>query len=171
MFACLCVLSHARNCAAQAAPAATGLGSFLSFGAAASSFQQQGDERYSAGGTAYVDANVFPRIGFEVEFQYHAAQSGSTLQQESRLVGLRLTGPRIQSARNLFRPYLKLLTGTVAFVPGGGLDMHLAESRLTIRLADVEYQFPTGRPRAFGLTTGLAFDVFGTRSRPGGRHF
>jgi len=169
---------------AQAVPTATGPGSFVSVGLAASGFQQDYGQHYIGGETLFADANLFRRIGVEAEVRRLNFRTSEDVKQNTYLVG-----PRITAFRRNLRPYVKLLAGrgTMVFpfhyatgsyfvvAPAAGLDWHLGVSRFTVRVADFEYQiwpqFSFGQLHPYGLSAGISFDVFTPSDYPRGRHF
>jgi hypothetical protein len=169
---------------AQAVPTATGPGSFVSVGLAASGFQQDYGQHYIGGETLFVDANLFRRIGVEAEVRRLNFNTSEDVKENTYLVG-----PRITAFRRNLRPYIKLLAGRGTFdfpfhyatgsyfvvAPAAGLDWHLGDSRFTVRVADFEYQiwpqFSFGQLHPYGLSTGISIDVFTPSDHPRGRHF
>ena len=179
-FLFLCALTAGRV-DAQAAYTATGPGTYLSLGAAASGFQQDYGHHYVGGGAIYLDANLYRRIGIEAEVRRLAAHTEEDVKQTTYLVG-----PKISARGHAVRPYVKLLAGrgTLNFpfhyaighyfvvAPAAGLDYHLRESRLTVRLLDFEYQlwprFSYGELHPYGVSAGISFDLFRPSYRPRG---
>jgi len=160
----------------QASATAIGPGSYLSIGIAASGFQQDYGRNSIAGEAAYLDANLYRRIGVEVEVRRLNVHTEEDVKENTYLAGLKIaTNPR------RFRPYLKLLMGrgTIDFpfhyatgsyfviAPSTGLDYHLRNSRFNIRVVDFQYQlwpqFSFGTLHPYGITTGISFDLL----RPG----
>jgi hypothetical protein len=134
---------------AQAVYAATGPGSYVSLGLAASGFQQAYGPHYIGGETLFLDANLFRRIGVEAEARRLNFHTSEDVKENTYLIG-----PKISGLSHNFRPYAKFLVGSgtldlpfhygkgTGFVmaPGAGLDWHLRNSRLSVRVVDFEYQ-------------------------------
>ncbi len=169
---------------AQAAPTAYGPGSYVSLGFTASAYQQDYGKRYIEGGTVYLDANLYRRIGVEAEFRDLAAHTSEDVKERTYLAG-----PKISALAHNLRPYAKLLAGRGDFdfpfhyakgsyfvvAPGAGLDWRVGHSRLNVRVIDVEYQiwpqFTFGAMHPYGASAGFSFDLFTPESGPRGRHF
>ncbi len=169
---------------AQATPTATGPGSYISLGLAASGFQQDYGKRYIGGETLFVDANLYRRIGVEFEARRLNFRTSEDVKENTWLAGVKYS----ILPRNL-RPYVKLLAGRgtldfpfhdavgsyFAVAPAAGLDWHLAGTRWTIRAVDFEYQiwprFSFGELHPYGITSGISFDLFQPESYPRGRRF
>jgi len=169
---------------AQATPTAIGPGSYLSLGIAASGFQQDYGKRYIGGETVYVDANVYRRIGIELEARRLNFHTAEDVKENTYLAGIKIS----THPRNL-RPYAKLLAGrgTLDFpfhyavgsyfvvAPAAGLDWHLRDSRWSIRVVDFQYQiwpqFSYGELHPYGISSGVSFDLFQPSFSLHGRHF
>lgn len=173
----------ASEARAQATPTATGPGSYISLGVAASGFQQDYGQRYIGGETVFVDANLYRRIGAEFEARRLNFRTSEDVKENTYLAGIKIsTNPR------KLRPYVKLLAGrgTLDFpfhyavgsyfvvAPSAGLDWHLG-SRFSIRVADFQYQlwprFTYGELHPYGITSGISFDLFQPSSFPHGKRF
>jgi hypothetical protein len=162
-----------RRLRAQAEPAGLGPGTYLNLGITPSLYQAQYGHQQLAGGSIYLDANPYRRLGGEVEYRtlrYHASEGirQSTL----------LAGPRLSVKLHRFRPYAKLLVGRgdfrfpfdyargsyFALAPGAGLDWTPRKGRFTVRVVDVEYQywpgFSFGPITPYGYSSGLALRLF-----------
>jgi hypothetical protein len=180
--AVLCGLG-ARKAQAQAVATASGPGSFVSLGIAASGFQQDYGQHYIGGETLFLDANLYRRIGVEAEGRLLNAHTAESVKEQTYLIGLRYTAlPR------RLRPYVKLLAGGgkldfpfhyakgsyFVVAPGAGLDFHLA-GRLSVRVADFEYQiwpqFSFGQLHPYGISSGISLDLFSPGGRPHGLRF
>lgn len=169
---------------AQAVPTATGPGSYISIGLAASGFQQDYGRRYIGGETLYVDANLFRRIGVEFEARRLNFHTSEDVKENTYLAGIKYS----IRPRNL-RPYVKLMAGrgTLDFpfhyavgsyfvvAPAAGLDWHLTNSRWAVRVVDFQYQiwpkFSYGQLHPYGISAGVSFDLFQPESFPHGKHF
>ena len=178
------MLSRLRSRERRRPPTATGPGSFIAVGVAASGFQQDYGQHYVGGESLYVDANLYRRIGIEGEARRLNAHTSEDVKENTYLIGPRITG----LARSV-RPYAKLLAGrgTLNFpfhfavgtyfvlAPAAGLDWHLRNSPITIRVAEFEYQiwpqFTYGELHPYGVSAGISLDVFTPRDYPRGRHF
>ncbi len=157
---------------AQDVPAAKGPGSALTLGATVSAYHSDYGQRTLDGGTLYLDANLYRRIGVEAEARTLSLHSDDGVRQSTYLVG-----PRFSSARHTLRPYTKLLAGRGTFqfpynyahgsyfvvAAGTGLDWHLSRSA-TLRVIDFEYQrwpqFTFGELHPYGISTGLSLRLF-----------
>lgn len=169
---CTIVLSCALPLFAQDIPAAKGPGSAITLGATLSGFHSDYGQRTLDGGTLYLDANLYRRIGVEAEARTLSLHSDDGLRQSTYLVG-----PRFSGTRRTLRPYTKLLAGRGTFqfpygyahgsyfvvAAGTGLDWHLNRS-VTFRVVDFEYQrwpqFTFGQLRPYGISTGLSLRLF-----------
>jgi hypothetical protein len=169
----------APACQAQATYAGTGPGSYIDLGVTASGFEsgQYGNTRL-AGGTLFLDANLYRRIGVEAEARSLKYNSTEGLHETNYLVG-----PKISAMGHTLRPYAKFLVGRGDFrfpfgyaygkyfmmAPGAGLDWHIKYSRLTIRVVDFEYQvwpdFTFGAIHPYGVSTGISWHVFAPGAR------
>ncbi len=147
-------------------------GSAVTLGATVSAFHSDYGQRTLDGGTLYLDANLYRRIGVEAEARTLSLHSDDGLRQSTYLVG-----PRFSSSRRTLRPYTKLLAGRGTFqfpyhyahgsyfvvAAGTGLDWHLNRSA-TVRVIDFEYQrwpqFTFGELRPYGISTGLSLRLF-----------
>jgi hypothetical protein len=169
---------------AQAVPTASGPGSYISLGLAASGFQQDYGQHYIGGETLYVDANISRRIGAEFEARRLNFHTSEDVKENTYLGGVKIsTNPR------RLRPYVKLLAGrgTLDFpfhyaqgsyfviAPAAGLDWHFANSRWAVRAIDFQYQiwpqFTFGELHPYGISAGVSYDLFRPSSFPRGRHF
>jgi hypothetical protein len=181
-----CALASASRIAnAQAQPTAIGPGSYLQLGVTGSRYQQDYGHRYIDGETAYLDANLFRRIGFEAEIRFLNAQTSESVKESTFLIG-----PKISIRPRAVRPYVKLLAGDGTFrfpfhyanpvnyfvlAPGGGLDWRVGDSKWTIRVVDFEYQiwpqFTFGALHPYGASAGFSYQLFEPRDTPRGHHF
>jgi len=180
----LCALAASRTAHAQATYAASGPGGYVSLGVAASGFQQSYGQHYVGGETIFVDANLFRRVGIEAEGRRLNFHTTEDIKENTYLIGPKYSG----LAHNL-RPYAKFLVGrgtldlpfhygvATGFVmaPGAGLDWHLPNTRIAIRVADFEYQiwpqYFFGNIHPYGITSGVSFDLFRPSSTIRGHHF
>jgi hypothetical protein len=178
------LLSATHRAGAQAIPTATGPGSFLSVGVAASGFQQDYGQHYIGGETVYVDANLYRDIGIEGEARLLNAHTSEDVKQSTYLVG-----PRLSLHVFGLNPYIKVLAGRGSMVfpfhyatgsyftyaYGGGIDWRVRESRLVVRAVDFEYQtwpqFSYGTLHPYGISVGVSYDVFHPSGRFRGKHF
>lgn len=158
---------------AQAEPAGIGPGSYTSLGFTASSFNSGYGQQKLAGGTLYLDGNLYRRVGFEAEarsLRFHATED---VRQNTLLAG-----PRFSARGYNFRPYTKLLAGVsfmqfpygdahgryLVLAPGGGIDYRIRHTPIQVRILDVEYQywprFNFGPLRTWGISSGLSLRVW-----------
>jgi hypothetical protein len=166
------LLTAAVQAGAQNLPAADGPGSYIQVGGNVSLYQIDYGQRDLAGGTVFVDANLYRMIGVEAEARTLRLNEDAGTHETTYLVG-----PRISLKSSRFRPYAKLLMGRGEFyypfhyaqgsyfvvAPGGGVDWRITK-RLTVRVVDVEFQnwpwFSFGPLKPYGVSSGLAFRVF-----------
>ena len=156
----------------QALPTATGPGSYTNIGITGSFFNVNYGQRWVGGGTLYVDANLYRKVGAEFQLQslrFH--QEGGTRQTTY------LAGPRYSFRVRGLVPYVKFLAGGgkftfpygygegtyVVLVPGAGLDYDL-HPRIKLRLINIEYQnwrdFTFGNLHPYGASAGISFRIF-----------
>jgi hypothetical protein len=161
-----------RPAAAQVAYSGDAGGFSLSAGVAASGYQVQYGAQKLLGITAIVDADTRSRLGIEAEgrwLQFHESN-----QQHATTY---LIGPRYHLSRGRLQFYLKGLVGDGQFTfpynyakgsyfvvaPGGGVDYRW-KRRVSIRLADVEYQywpqFTYGAMNSYGISVGFRYHIF-----------
>jgi opacity protein-like surface antigen len=167
MIALLAVAACSRNVCAQATPAASGPGSYVSAGVGFSSYQADYGQRWIDGGVAFVDVHPTWRYGIEGEarmLNYHTAEG---VKESAYLVG-----PIIYLRPHRFRPYAKFLIGAgkidfpfgygqgtfLAYAPGAGIDYILSD-RISVRAIDLEYQqwpqFTFGALHPYGVSAGI----------------
>lgn len=167
---------------AQAAPTATGPGSYVAVGAGISGFQLDYGHRDVAGGLLYVDVNPQWRVGLEGEartLRWHTAEHVT----ESTYVG----GLRVALWRpGRLEPYGKFLAGVgkitlpyryahgsfLTYAPGAGLDVALTD-RVSVRAIDFEYQhwpqFAFGALSPYGISAGISVRLNPVRRFPRSR--
>jgi opacity protein-like surface antigen len=151
----LCLLALATaipgRLRAQALPAASGPGGYVSVGIGASDYHFQYGERYLAGIMAYTDINPVWRYGIEGEVRSLRYNTNEGVTETTYLAG-----PRIVIFPGPLRPYVKLLAGAgryslpfgfatgtfFTYAPGAGLDYALTDS-VAIRVIDFQYQVST----------------------------
>ena len=175
LLACAVTLAClARAAHGQAEYTATGPGTYISAGVTFAGFQQAYGQRYVGGGTAFVDANLYRRIGVEAEARELNLHTDEGVRETTYLVGPRLSPLR----RGSLRPYAKLLAGRgelrfpfgdargsyFVAAPGAGLDWRVQHSRLLIRVIDFEYQiwpqFTFGTLHPYGASAGLSWTLY-----------
>lgn len=159
---------------AQAYYAGTGPGSYITLGATFSGFESgQYGKTLLTGGSLFLDANLYRRIGVEAEARALNHGSIEGIRETSYLVG-----PKLSLKGRRLRPYAKLLVGRGDFrfpfgdaygkyfvvAPGAGIDWRVSHSRFHLRLIDAEYQFwpnfiPFGKISPFGASAGLSFQL------------
>jgi hypothetical protein len=158
---------------AQAKYAGYGPGSYVSVGVTASGFESDYGQRLLGGASVFLDANIYRRIGVEVEARQSRFHTDEDLRESTYLVG-----PKISTHGRTWRPYAKLLVGrgefnfpfdyatgsSVVVAPGAGLDWRVAHSRVMVRIIDFEYQdwpqFTYGAIHPYGASAGVSFRVF-----------
>jgi opacity protein-like surface antigen len=170
-----------REARAQALPAATGPGSFVSVGGGVSTFQADYGQRVLGGGFAFVDAHPTWRYGLEGEARYLRFHTDEDVTQTTYLGGF-----HVYIRPQKFRPYVKFLAGMgrldfpfhyargtyFAMAPGAGID-YMVSDRVTIRAVDFEYQawpqFTYGTLHPYGVSAGISFRLNPIRHFPAGR--
>lgn len=162
----LCAFSMRAE--AQAAPALSGPGLFLSVGATASAYQADYGKRVLGGYTGVVDLHFRSRYSLEGEARFLKYHTDEGVTEQNFLVG-----PRVDIVhRGSLRPYAKVLVGAgrihfpfnyatggyLAVAPGAGLDIRL-NSVITWRAVDAEYQFwpqfTYGQLHPYGISSGI----------------
>lgn len=169
----LIVLGYASGLHAQALFTAKGPGGYVAVGATLSAYESDYGQRQLGGGTIFVDANLYRRIGIEAEARYLRVHSDENISESNFLIG-----PKISTHTRNLRPYAKLLIGRGQFNfpfnyaqgsyfivdPGGGLDWRVGEGRFTVRVIDIEYQdwpfFTFGTLHPYGVSSGLSLRLF-----------
>jgi hypothetical protein len=167
------VLATPARTVAQALPAGIGPGTYIQAGGTFSTYQIDYGQRYLSGGSAFVDAHLYRRLGAEAEVRLLKLNQDEGVHETTYLVG-----PRFSILAHHLRPYGKFLVGRAQFyypfhyatgsyfviAPGGGVDWHMPRSPITFRLIDVEMQnwpgFSFGSLKPYGISTGIAFTVF-----------
>ena len=164
---------NSSSAKAQAAYAGFGPGGYVSVGVTASGYNTDYGKQRLAGPALYLDANLYRRIGVELEARSLRYNAHEDLRETTYLAG-----PKISTHGRTLRPYAKFLVGRGEFnypfnyargsylvvAPGGGVDLRLGRSRLIFRIADVEYQFwprfSYGPLHPWGVSSGLALRLF-----------
>ncbi|MDE1163327.1 MAG: hypothetical protein PW792_15495 [Acidobacteriaceae bacterium] len=154
---------------AQAIPTATGPGLFFSAGVAVSAFHNPYGDRNLGGITAFGGLHLRSRVSIEAEARFLRFHTDEDVTQTHVLVGPSVTILR----KPHLQPYAKFLVGGgymtfpfhyatgsyFAMAPGAGLDIPL-NSRITVRLIDVEYQFwpqfTYGNLHPYGISSGIS---------------
>jgi len=168
----LVCLAGVRPLAAQVASSGDAGGYTLSAGATASGYQVQYGEQKLLGVTALVDVDTRRRIGLEAEGRwllFHQSNDVHVTEWEA--------GPRYHFSHGRLQFYGKGMVGIGQFnfpynfakgnylviAPGGGVDYRWTR-RMTLRLADVEYQiwpqFTYGSMTSAGVSVGLRYNIF-----------
>lgn len=158
---------------AQALYAGTGPGSYIAVGATGSAFNSDFGKRLIVGGTLYLDANLYRRVGVEVEARTLRFRNDTGLRETTYLVG-----PRVTAFRGNLRPYAKILVGRGHFrfpygdahgsyyvaAPGAGIDYRLPRTRVIFRVVDFECQlwpgFAFGALHPYGVSSGFSIRLF-----------
>lgn len=160
---------------AQSSEAAVGDWSSLAAGGSFNASRTQYGQHWLYGGTVFVDANFTWRYGIEGETNWEVLN-----QFEKAHATTYLVGPRLQLAgmgeNAQWRPYVKFLVGDGYFdfpyhygwgnyfvmAPGGGVDYRV-NSRIRLRLFDVEYQywpgFTYGSMTNLNVSTGVRYRI------------
>ncbi len=167
------LMALGRMAGAQALPAGTGPGAYVTVGGTYSQFQGDYGSQTIGGGSVYVDSNFIWRYGVETEARrMNYAKFG---ERQSTL----LSGLRWSFRRSGFVPYAKFLVGGGRFdfpyryaygnyfvmAPGAGVDVHFG-GKLRVRLVDLEYQdwpgFTFGALHPYGVSAGISYEVLGS---------
>jgi hypothetical protein len=152
---------------AQAHPAASGPGSYVSVGYAFSDYWNPYGERNLQGYGVYVDVNPTWRYGIEAEGRTLKLNADEGVTLKNYLAGL-----KVAVLPGRFSPYGKFLVGAghiqfpfqyasgtyFTYVPGGGIDFRLTD-HISVRPVDFEYQmwqnFNYGTYRPYGISAGI----------------
>lgn len=163
---------------AQAVYAGVGPGSYVNLGTTFAATQTGYGHQKLGGFTLYADANLFRCVGIEAEFRSLTLHAQQGVRESAWLIG-----PRLATRGRTIRPFAKLLVGRANFTfpfgyaqgsylviaPGVGLDWRIPRSRLTIRLADVEWQqwmhFTFGQQRPYTISTGFSYTLTSPHNR------
>ena len=167
------ILATPSRAAAQAKYAGIGPGTYIQVGGTFSDYQIDYGQRSLGGAAVFVDAHLYRRIGAEAEVRTFRLNESAGVHETTYLIG-----PRFSFLAGRLRPYGKLLIGRgefyypfnyakgsyFAIAPGGGVDWHIRQSKLTIRIVDVEIQnwpgFSFGALKPYGFSSGIAVRVF-----------
>jgi opacity protein-like surface antigen len=165
--ALLTLTACTRSMRAQALPAASGPGSYVSAGLGYSSYQADYGQRVLGGGMVFVDVHPTWRYGVEGEARLLNRNTTEDVTESTYLVG-----PHIYLLSGRLRPYAKLLVGLgkinlpfnygqgtyFAYAPGAGVD-YIVSDRISLRLIDAEYQewpqFTFGNLHPYGVSAGV----------------
>lgn len=166
-------LHPATAARAQAVPTATGPGGRITIGILASGFQADYGKRLIGGGAVFVDTNLYMHVGIEAEARRLTVNEEAGIRQATYLAG-----PRFTLRPQALAPYAKLLVGVGTFrfpygyangryfvvAPGAGVDYHLGNKGLKLRLIDVEYQswpqFTYGPLHPYGVSAGISISLW-----------
>jgi hypothetical protein len=172
VLAVLACLALARPASAQVVYSGDSGGYSLSAGATASGYQVQYGVQKLLGVAALVDLDTRRRIGLEAEGRWLLFH-----QTNDEHVTTYMAGPRYHFSKGKFQFYGKGLVGVGQFnfpynlaqgnylviAPGGGVDYRF-KRRITLRLADVEYQiwpqFTFGSMTSVGVSAGVRYHIF-----------
>ena len=168
----LVCLAGTRPALAQVKPSGDAGGFTVSAGATASGYEVQYGEQKLLGVAAIVDVDTRRRIGLEAEGRWLLFHQTNDLH-----VTTYAAGPRYHLTHGKFQFYGKGLVGIGQFnfpynyatgtylliAPGGGVDYRW-NRKLTLRLADVEYQFwpqfTYGAMTSTGVSVGVRYNIF-----------
>ena len=171
------VLSMARTAPAQVVNAGDEGGVTLAAGATASGYQVQYGEQKLLGVAGVVDLDTRRRFGLEAEGRWLIFHESNQLHATTYLAG-----PRYHFSHGKFQYYVKGLVGLGQFnfpynyaqgnylviAPGGGVDYRW-KHRISLRLADVEYQIwpqftyngsSYETMSSYGVSVGLLYHIF-----------
>ncbi len=173
LFVLLSCLPPARALHAQALPAGYGPGhAKVSIGSGYSSFQSDYSKRRLGGASIYADYQITEKWGAEFEGRILRLGEEVGTHETTFLIGPTYTYPVSHA-----KPYGKVLIGegkfhfpyeyaegsyfVIAF--GGGVDIPVRTSRLTVRAISFEYQswpnFTFSGLHPWGISTGASFRV------------
>lgn len=170
-------LATTTRCSCQAAPAVIGPWETIAVGGTFSAYRLDYGDRLLMGAAGYIDASYTNHCGIEAEGQWLWLHQRDNVRESTYLIGPRFTLNGIGGTRKKFRPYVKFEVGAAHFHypyryatgnylvlgPGGGIDYRV-NSRIRLRLIDVEYQswpqFTYGALSSIGVSTGLRFRLF-----------
>jgi hypothetical protein len=148
-------------------------GPILSAGGTFSGYYVGFGERKMLGPTVFVDFGSRAPLSFEAEARWLDLREVAGVHDSTYLIGPRYSFPAVGG----FRPYAKVLLGDGEFTfaynlahgsyfviaPGAGLEYQL-NSRVTLRLVDLEYQywnqFTYGSLPSYGVSSGLRVHIF-----------
>ncbi|MDE1156649.1 MAG: outer membrane beta-barrel protein [Acidobacteriaceae bacterium] len=167
-----CFLATAWQASAQAVPAASGPGFYLSAGVAGSAFQVDYGQRILGGVNIFADLHVRSRYSLEGEVRLLRFHTDEQVTQTHLLVGPRVEvfhrGPvhvygKFLIGGGFMRFPFDYATGSYfALAPGAGIEIPLG-SRVTWRPVDVEYQswpqFTYGNLHPYGISSGVRFQL------------
>jgi hypothetical protein len=171
------VLSMARSAPAQVVNAGDQGGVTLTAGATASGYQVQYGEQKLLGVAGVVDLDTRRRFGLEAEGRWLMFHETNQLHATTYLAG-----PRYHFSHGKFQYYAKGLVGLGQFnfpynyaqgnylviAPGGGVDYRW-KHRISLRLADVEYQIwpqftyngsSYETMSSYGVSVGVLYHIF-----------
>jgi hypothetical protein len=156
----------------QVAPTARAGGVSVSVGDAGSGFYVQYGARKLLGVSAFVDADTMRHWGLEGEARWLVFHRTAGIQDSTYMAG-----PRYYfNSKKKLQPYAKVLAGVGFFTfandtghgsyfvlePGAGVDLRVTP-RLSVRLADFEYQywpqFTFGAMSSGGISVGIRYRV------------
>jgi hypothetical protein len=168
----LLLAATSRPASAQADPTAIGTGSRWLVGGTYAYFQADYGKRYLGGGSGFVDYARSPRVTYEAEVRFLTMNQEVGTHQSTYLIGA-----KFPYYTHWATPYAKILVGQGHFhfpydyadgnyfvvAPGAGVDLPIGQSRISVRLIDVQYQswvnFPFGTLNPYGISTGIAFRI------------
>ncbi len=163
-----------RKAGAQSPESATGDEAGMTVGGTFTAVHLQYGDHWILGGSGFVDAALGWHYGIEGETTWTAWHEQSGTHANTWLIGPRYQFDALGNYR--YRPYIKLLAGYGMFhfpynyaygsyfvmAPGGGLDYRL-NSRIRLRLVDVEYQywpgFTYGSMSNLAVSTGIRYRI------------
>ena len=165
-------LGGSRNASAQVIFAGDEGGITLTAGATGSGYQVEYGDQTRLGVAGVVDLDTRRRFGVEAEGRWLAWHNPTQIQTKTWL-----GGPRFHFSRGKLQYYAKGLVGIGQFTfpynyaqgnylviaPGGGVDYRW-KRRISIRMADVEYQFwpqfTYGSQSSVGVSAGVLYHIF-----------
>ena len=172
--ALLWVCLHASTAWSQAVPTATGPGSYTSIGVAGSLFNVNYGQNYVAGGSAWLDANLYRKYGAEFQYQTLRYNEQGGMRQTTYLAGPRVS---FRVRNRSFVPWADILAGRGEFdfpygyakgvyfvyAPGAGVDYGLTRN-IKLRLVSVQYQkwpqFTFGDLHPYGISSGISLRIW-----------
>lgn len=172
LFISIGLLINVRKSYCQALPTAIGPGSYTNIGITGSFSKIDYGNHWTAGGSIYVDANLYRKFGAEIQWQRLQYNQEGGIRQTTLLAG-----PRYSFRHRGLVPYAKFMIGRGRFdfpygygygtytvlAPGAGIDYDI-RPRIKLRLIDLSYQdwrnFTVGDLHPYVASTGISFRIF-----------
>jgi hypothetical protein len=165
---------HTVRARAQAAPAGIGPGSYTDLGIAGSLFNMNYSQRKVAGGSVYLNANLYRKWGAEFQYQTLRYHESGGMRQTTYLAGPRYSFRRrstglipwadLVAGRGEFNfPYGYAKGVYFVYAPGAGVDYGLNRT-IKLRLISFQYQkwpqFTFGDLHPYGISAGASIRIW-----------